>query len=98
MPPGVTEIRCFALWGGVEIVVPLGVAVECDGIGILGGFEHRHETELLTDPDAPVLRIRGIAIMGGVEVTARYAGESARDARRRLREDRKDQRRRLRGD
>ena len=97
LPPGVTEIHCFAMWGGVEIVVPPGVSVECDGVGIMGGFEHRHETELLADPDAPVIRVRGVAIMGGVEVSSRYAGESARDARKRLREERKDKRHRLRG-
>lgn len=97
LAPGVTEIHCFAIWGGIEVVVPPGVAVECDGVGILGGFEQRHETELLTDPDSPVIRIRGIALMGGVEVTSRYAGESARDARRRLREEKKEQRKRLRG-
>lgn len=91
--PGVTEIKCFAFWGGVDIVVPPDVSVECDGIGILGGFEHRHEAELLADPDRPVIRIRGVAIMGGVDVSARYPGESARDARRRLKEERKERRR-----
>ena len=96
--PGVTEIKCFAFWGGVEIIVPPGVSVECDGIGILGGFEQRHETELLADPDAPVIRVRGVAIMGGVDVSSRYPGETPREARRRLKEERKERRRLGRGD
>ncbi len=98
LPPGVTEVQCFAFWGGVEIVVPPNVSVECDGIGILGGFEQKHEAPLLTDPDAPVIRIRGVAIMGGVEVSARYAHESPKDARRRLKQERREARRLRRGD
>ncbi|MEX2582713.1 MAG: hypothetical protein WD766_05545 [Gemmatimonadota bacterium] len=30
-----------------------------------------------------MLRIMGLALMGGVEITVRYPGESARDSRRR---------------
>src|SRR5688572_17114739 len=33
MPPGVTEVKVFAMWGGVEIIVPPGMNVVCDGIG-----------------------------------------------------------------
>ncbi|MGD2071817.1 MAG: DUF1707 domain-containing protein [Gemmatimonadota bacterium] len=92
-PPGVTEIRALAFWGGVEIIAPPGVRVEASGIGLLGGFEH-HSTVAPTDnPDAPVLRVTGLACMGGVEVTVRYPGESGRDARRRVRARRKERKR-----
>ncbi len=94
--PGVTEVQVFAMWGGIEIIVPPGMNVESHGAGIMGGFDHL--TDIAPDPDAPTLRITGVAIMGGVEITQRYAGESSRDARRRRRIARKEQRRLRRGD
>jgi hypothetical protein len=35
------------------------------------------------------VRVTGLALMGGVDVMVRYPGESARDAKRRNREERK---------
>lgn len=90
--PGVTDLRVFAVWGGIEIVVPPGLNVESHGVGLLGGFDHVADIAP-ADPNAPTLRISGLACMGGVEITVRYAGESARDARRRRRLERKEQRR-----
>ena len=83
--PGVTEVHAFAFWGGVQIVAPPDVRVECNGVGIMGGFDSRDDATITDDPNAPVLRITGLAIMGGVEVRVRYPGESRRDARRRVR-------------
>ena len=85
LPPGETEVWIFSAMGGAEIVVPPGLSVESDGIAILGSFEHREDAVLSPDPDAPVLRIRGLAIMGGVEVSIRYPGETPREAKRRHR-------------
>ncbi len=95
LPPGVTEVRVFAFWGGGEIIVPPDVIVEVSTVGILGGFEYRHEHASTQDPDAPVLRITGLAVMGGGEVSVRYPGETKRDSRRRRRELRRERRRRL---
>jgi hypothetical protein len=92
LPPGVTEVRVFALMGGVEIIVPPGLTVESHGIGILGGFEHSGDDYGAYDSDAPVLRINGVAVMGGVDVKVRLVGESARDARRRRRRERRVER------
>ncbi len=86
MPPGVTEVNILAIMGGVEVLVPPGLAVETHGFGLLGGFEGVDQVGVDTDPDAPRLVIRGMAIMGGVEVAVRLPGETARDARRRRRE------------
>lgn len=99
--PGVTEVRVLAVWGGVEIIVPPGMNVECRGIGIMGGFDNysdQDSDQASLDPDAPTLRITGLACMGGVEVTQRYPGESSREARRRRRSARKESRRLKRGD
>jgi hypothetical protein len=83
---GVTEVYVLALMGGVEIIVPPGVQVESNGIGIMGGFDHGGQTKFPVDRPAPVLRISGLALMGGVEITERLPGESGKEAKRRLRE------------
>ncbi|HSG09657.1 MAG TPA: DUF1707 domain-containing protein [Longimicrobiales bacterium] len=90
--PGVTDVQVFAIMGGVEIVVPPGVNVESHGIGLLGGFDHRGGDD---EPDmrAPTLRITGLAVMGGVDISVRHPGESARDARRRRRLERREEKR-----
>lgn len=90
--PGVTEVKVVTVWGGVEIVVPPGLNVECHGIAIMGGFDHMSDT-VHTDMDAPTLRITGLAVMGGVDVTERYPGETSGEARRRRKLERKERRR-----
>jgi hypothetical protein len=63
---GVTEIEVFAIMGGVDILVPTGVRVETTGMGIMGAFEITG-ADADPGPDAPVLRISGVATMAGVE-------------------------------
>jgi hypothetical protein len=89
LPPGVTEVRIYTVMGGVEVIVPPNLTVESHGIGIMGGFEHAGDEYRDYDPEAPVLRISGVAIMGGVDIKVRLAGESARDARKRRRRERR---------
>lgn len=91
LPPGVTEVFVIACMGGCNIIVPPGLAVEVNGVGIMGGFGHR-ETGAQPSPDVPVLRINGFALMGGVDVHVRLPGETARDAKRREREQRRGRR------
>lgn len=96
--PGVTEVFIFATMGGVEIIVPPDLPVDTSGIAIMGAFEHRdqHMDRVPdADGDAPGLKVRGFVMMGGVEVSVRMPGESARDASRRIKAERK--RRRLEG-
>ncbi len=90
LPPGVTEVWVFTAMGGADIIVPPGLPVECDGMAILGGFDHRDDAMVSADPNAPILRIHGLAVMGGVDVTVRYPGETNREARRRRRIERKE--------
>ena len=87
--PGVTEVRVLGVLGAVEVLVPPDVRVECSGIGILGGFGHQGALASTLDPDAPVIRVTGLAVLGGVGVKVRLPGESARDARLRLKVERK---------
>jgi hypothetical protein len=87
LPAGVTEIFVFACMGGCEIIVPPNLSVESHGFALMGGFGQFADNPPPA-PGAPVLRINGFAIMGGVEIYVRLPGESARDAKRRRREER----------
>lgn len=89
LEPGETHVMVFSLMGGCEIIVPPGLAVDMDGISIMGGFEHLERAPQHRDPDAPYLRVSGVVCMGGVNITTRLVGESERDARRREKAERK---------
>jgi Domain of unknown function (DUF5668)/Cell wall-active antibiotics response 4TMS YvqF len=56
---------CFAMWGGIEIRVPEGWAVENRGVAFMGAFED--STRRPSEPKARLV-LTGLAIMGGVEV------------------------------
>ncbi|MBB0244822.1 DUF1707 domain-containing protein [Streptomyces alkaliphilus] len=74
----VVTLNVTAVLGGVEIKVPGNVTVRGSGTGILGGFSMGgHES---SDPNAPVLVIQGLALLGGVEVK-RVSGEQVHDLR-----------------
>jgi hypothetical protein len=94
LAPGVTDVQVFTIMGGVDIIVPPGLNVESHGIGIMGGFDQVGDIEP-GDPNAPTLRITGVACMGGVTVKVRHPGETSGDARRRRRLERKEMRKRL---
>ncbi|MET3807614.1 hypothetical protein ABIB25_004640 [Nakamurella sp. UYEF19] len=64
-----TVVNVTAIMGGVEITVPEGITVIVEGVGIMGAFvDNARQTY---GREAPVLRVRGLALMGGVEVKAR---------------------------
>lgn len=88
-PPGRTRLRVTAIMGGVEIIVPPHVAVAADGVAIMGGFEDVHRAPARPDPDAPMLVITGVAFMGGVDIKTRLPGETAWQAWKRERRERK---------
>ena len=93
--PGECTINVAAFLGSVEILVPPGLHVECAGSAVLGSFgeELRHEQPGPIDPDAPTVRIDGIAVLGSVEVEYRRPGESRKQAKRRLRREAKENKR-----
>ncbi len=94
-PRGVIDLEVKAFWGGVQILVPPGLAVEVHGTAIMGGFQNVNRSPPTPDPDAPLLRVRGIAVMGGVDISMRLPGESEGRARRRQRLEERRQRRAL---
>ena len=59
-------LHTFAFWGGIEIKVPEDWTVIVEAIPFLGGFEER--THPPREAQGKVLRVKGFAIMGGVEI------------------------------
>ena len=62
---GETVVELFTLWGGIEIKVPEGWAVESKATPLLGAVENQTAPPA---PDAPRIVLRGMIVMGGVEV------------------------------
>ena len=86
------SVRVVAVMGGVDVIVPPGVRVEWAGIALMGGVTTPDRAGP-SAADAPVVRISGLVCMGGVDIVERLAGESAREARKRLKMERKARRR-----
>ena len=82
--PGVTELRVTCVMGGCHIIVPPWLAVEIDGIAIMGGFDEMERGHGSPDPDRALLRVRGLCVMGGFSCETRLPGESGRQARKRI--------------
>ena len=93
--PGITDLNVLAVLGGVEIIVPPGMDVEVDGMALCGGFEDKTDAPLRRNPDVPTLRVRGLALLGGVGVEVRLPGETPRQAKRRRRLERRGEQPRL---
>lgn len=92
-PAGVIDIHVTAVMGGINIVVPPGLAVQMHGSAIMGGFADVNRAPANPDPDAPLLRVHGLTMMGGVNIEMRLPGESERGARRRVRHELREERR-----
>ncbi|WP_347232461.1 LiaF domain-containing protein [Streptomyces sp. C] len=62
----VTEITVTSVLGNVEVLVPENVTLRGYGSGVLGNFEVRGEG-VAADPQAPVVIVRGFALLGNIE-------------------------------
>jgi hypothetical protein len=71
LPPGEIRMSTICALGGVEIIVPPELHVIDDGWAIVGGREVPPDTPESSRPDAPVLRLSGITILGGISVRRR---------------------------
>ncbi len=83
----VTEINVTCILGNVEVVVPENVTLRGYGSGVLGNFEVRGEGRGETDPQAPVVIVRGFALMGNIEARPKrgaFLVDLARKLRKRL--------------
>ena len=62
-------INASALMGSVYVIVNAHTVVVCDGLGIMGDYsESRSRASAETAVDSPVVRVKGIALMGSVNV------------------------------
>lgn len=74
-PSGETTVNAAAVMGGVEVIVPPDVRVESSGIPIMGGFERLDQDPGPGGRSDVVVRVRGVALMGGVDVKVAEPGE-----------------------
>ncbi|WP_046775931.1 DUF1707 domain-containing protein [Streptomyces yangpuensis] len=80
----VTEINVTSVLGNVEILVPENVTLRGYGSGVLGNFDVRGESRGETDPQAPVVIVRGFSLLGNIEARPKM-GARLVDLARKLR-------------
>jgi hypothetical protein len=62
-------IDAYAIMAGIDVVVNASTQVVVEGIGVMGDFsESRSKVQPRIAPDSPVVRVRGLALMAGVNV------------------------------
>ncbi len=69
------ELDAYAIMGGVEVIVPEGVAVDVRGFSLMGGRDV--SVRQPASDDAPVVTINAYAVMGSVEVRNPKGGDPA---------------------
>jgi len=74
LPGREITISAVAVFGGVSIIVPPEMRVIDNGTAIMGGREVSGDTDESAQPDAPVLRITGTCVFGGVDVKRKPRG------------------------
>lgn len=74
IPAGGVDIDATALMGEVRIILPPGLHADVDGFALMGEFTDRTAGAAST-LDAPVIRVKGSAVMGAVRVETRLPGE-----------------------
>jgi hypothetical protein len=68
LPGKEVVLRATTVLGGVSVIVPPEMRVVDNGIAILGGREVAGNPAEALGPDAPVLRVEGACILGGMDV------------------------------
>ena len=69
--PGLTEIAVSAVLGNVEITVPFGVRVECEGEAFFGNFDYKAANIVGYPTNAEsVVRIAGHSVFASVQIAA----------------------------
>ncbi|MFB4307711.1 DUF1707 domain-containing protein [Actinomadura sp. GTD37] len=72
---GEVTVNVTCVFGGVNMIVPPGVRVVGSTTAIFGGSELPEDDT--ADADAPVIRITGMVLFGGVSVSRRAIGEKS---------------------
>lgn len=64
-----TQINASAIMGDVQIIVPADMHVVVDGTPIMGDYgQAKDKVPAEVGPDSPTVRVRGVALMGSVQV------------------------------
>jgi hypothetical protein len=64
-----TTINASAIMGDVKIIVPAHMHAVVDGTPIMGDYGHgKDKVAAEVGPDSPTIRVRGVALMGSVQV------------------------------
>lgn len=64
-----THINASAIMGDVKILVPAHMHVVVDGTPIMGDYgQSKDKVPAEVGPDSPLVRVRGLALMGSVQV------------------------------
>jgi class 3 adenylate cyclase len=80
------EITAFAFWGGIDIIVPEGFDVDLRGFSFMGSRDLKLR-DVAIIPGSPRIVVRGLALMGGIDVKSRpnrSAKQLARNVARRV--------------
>ncbi|MBC6445884.1 LiaF transmembrane domain-containing protein [Actinokineospora xionganensis] len=72
-------VDAFALFGGVDVLVPKGWRVSVGGLPIFGGYEDKTRGNGSLPADAPLLKVNATAIFGAVEVSDEPPGRASDD-------------------
>jgi hypothetical protein len=62
------SIRAVSVFGGVSIIVPPQMRVIDSGVAVFGGRDIPGDTDESDRSDAPVLRLEGACVFGGISV------------------------------
>jgi len=87
--PGITTIDVRVFMGNFEVILPPNLAIEVDVSSFAGSVTERHRVPPDADPARPQIRIVGRVAFGNLEITTRLPGETARDAYKREKRERK---------
>jgi len=83
-PGAETVITATAVMGSIEVVIDAHTEVVVSGIGVMGDFsESASKVARELGPSSPVVRVRGLALMGAVNVKRKGPPGASRWPRRR---------------
>lgn len=81
LPGREITIRAVSVFGGMSITVPPEMRVVDSGVAVFGGRDIAGDTPESGGPGAPVLRLHGACVFGGVFVTHKERKPRSADAR-----------------
>jgi hypothetical protein len=81
LPQREITLNCTTVFGGVEVIVPPEMRVIDSGIALFGGRDAGPGSAESSDPNAPVLRLTGLTLFGGLGVKHKRRTIKSKDDR-----------------